>query len=150
MFFHYICSVNRIKFVVNPKVRIMTSDRVSAITPSGQGNDNFGLDVTLDIPSNGMYAGSSDCIVQDDDPQTERGCCEKSSDWAKRTAANVFRKKTLYKRLPILQWLPKYDRDDFVGDLVAGITVGLTVIPQGLAYAGITGLDLQVSVRKFP
>lgn len=121
----------------------MTSDRLSAITPSGQGNDNYGSEVTLDIPPNGLYAGSRDCIVQDDDPQTERGCCEKSSDWAKRTAANVFRKKTLYKRLPILQWLPKYDRDDFVGDLVAGITVGLTVIPQGLAYAGITGLDLQ-------
>lgn len=31
--------------------------------------------------------------------------------------------------------------DDAVGDLVAGITVGLTVIPQALAYSGIAGLD---------
>lgn len=123
----------------------MTTDRLSGLAPSEQGNDNYGSEVTLDIPPNGLYAGSSDCIVQDDDSQSQRGCCDTTGDWVKRTASNVFRKKTLYKRLPILQWLPKYNRDDFVGDLVAGITVGLTVIPQGLAYAGITGLDLQVS-----
>lgn len=35
----------------------------------------------------------------------------------------------------------RYTADDFIGDLVAGITVGLTVIPQALAYAGIAGLD---------
>lgn len=35
----------------------------------------------------------------------------------------------------------RYSTDDLVGDLVAGITVGLTVIPQALAYAGIAGLD---------
>lgn len=32
----------------------------------------------------------------------------------------------LFKRLPILNWLPKYRIDDAVGDLIAGITVGLT------------------------
>lgn len=35
----------------------------------------------------------------------------------------------------------RYSSQDAVGDLVAGITVGLTVIPQALAYAGIAGLD---------
>lgn len=38
-----------------------------------------------------------------------------------------------------------YSQQDAVGDLVAGITVGLTVIPQALAYAGIAGLDPAVS-----
>jgi sodium-independent sulfate anion transporter 11 len=46
----------------------------------------------------------------------------------------------LQKRLPIFKWLPKYNKQDAVGDLVAGITVGLTVIPQALAYSGIAGL----------
>lgn len=57
---------------------------------------------------------------------------------------NIFRKKILYKRLPILTWLPKYSGTDAIGDLIAGITVGLTVIPQGLAYSGVAGLPTQV------
>lgn len=32
----------------------------------------------------------------------------------------------------------------FQGDLIAGLTVGLTVIPQGLAYAQIAELPPQV------
>ncbi|KAK9887723.1 hypothetical protein WA026_000042 [Henosepilachna vigintioctopunctata] len=52
-------------------------------------------------------------------------------------------RKTLYKRLPILTWLPQYSTQDAIGDLVAGITVGLTVIPQSLAYASIAHLPLQ-------
>lgn len=52
-------------------------------------------------------------------------------------------KKTLYKRLPILTWLPKYNGQSFLGDLVAGITVGLTVIPQSLAYSNVAGLPAE-------
>ncbi|EDV91409.1 sodium-independent sulfate anion transporter [Drosophila grimshawi] len=55
-------------------------------------------------------------------------------------ARRAFRLKTLKKRLPILSWLPKYNRSDAIGDIIAGFTVGLTVIPQGLAYSGVVGL----------
>lgn len=34
----------------------------------------------------------------------------------------------------------RYNSEDAVGDLVAGITVGLTVIPQAIAYSGIAHL----------
>ncbi|ALC38932.1 CG9702 [Drosophila busckii] len=51
--------------------------------------------------------------------------------------------KTLKRRLPILSWLPKYNASDALGDLIAGLTVGLTVIPQGLAYSGVVGLPAQ-------
>jgi solute carrier family 26 (sodium-independent sulfate anion transporter), member 11 len=44
------------------------------------------------------------------------------------------------KKFPIIQWLPKYNSADAIGDLVAGFTVGLTVIPQALAYAEIANL----------
>ncbi|XP_075148829.1 sodium-independent sulfate anion transporter [Haematobia irritans] len=111
--------------------------------PAQHRNNSSGSEVSLEIPPNAIYNTSRDCIVEDEDNTDERSCCTMTTDWFRQTSANIFRKKTLYKRLPILTWLPKYNRNDFVGDLMAGITVGLTVIPQGLAYAGIAGLDLQ-------
>lgn len=44
---------------------------------------------------------------------------------------------------PILVWLPKYELNWMQSDLIAGLTVGLTVVPQGLAYAQIAGLPVQ-------
>ncbi|AOW17645.1 sodium-independent anion transporter [Polaribacter vadi] len=44
------------------------------------------------------------------------------------------------KVIPILEWLPNYNKSLFKGDLVAGITVGIVLIPQGIAYALIAGL----------
>ncbi|PCJ94510.1 MAG: sodium-independent anion transporter [Flavobacteriaceae bacterium] len=41
---------------------------------------------------------------------------------------------------PILQWLPHYKKKFFAKDLVAGLTVGIILIPQGMAYAMIAGL----------
>ncbi|XP_057380360.1 sodium-independent sulfate anion transporter-like [Daphnia carinata] len=65
---------------------------------------------------------------------------DNSQSWWNKRKQRIFRKKTLYMRIPILKWLPKYSAQDFVADLVAGITVGVTVIPQGLAYATVAGL----------
>jgi SulP family sulfate permease len=42
--------------------------------------------------------------------------------------------------LPILEWLPKYNKTLFKGDLSAGLTVGVMLIPQGMAYAMLAGL----------
>lgn len=42
--------------------------------------------------------------------------------------------------LPILKWLPKYKKEFLKGDLSAGLTVGIMLIPQGMAYAMIAGL----------
>lgn len=59
-------------------------------------------------------------------------------------------RKVLYKRLPVFQWLPKYKFNDHgIADLVAGITVGLTVIPQAIAFANVAGLPPQVSCWRF-
>ncbi|XP_076459235.1 sodium-independent sulfate anion transporter-like isoform X2 [Babylonia areolata] len=61
----------------------------------------------------------------------------------KEATQNCCTLDTLRRRLPILCWLPKYSCQDFQSDMISGLTVGLTVIPQGLAYAGIAGLDPQ-------
>jgi len=46
----------------------------------------------------------------------------------------------LKKILPILDWLPNYKKAWLKGDLSAGLTVGIMLIPQGIAYAMIAGL----------
>ena len=44
------------------------------------------------------------------------------------------------KYIPILEWLPNYKKKNLSGDLSAGITVGVMLIPQGMAYAMLAGL----------
>lgn len=41
---------------------------------------------------------------------------------------------------PILDWLPNYNKSYLKGDLNAGLTVGIMLIPQGMAYAMLAGL----------
>lgn len=41
---------------------------------------------------------------------------------------------------PILDWLPIYKKEWLRGDISAGFTVGVILIPQGIAYAMIAGL----------
>ena len=46
----------------------------------------------------------------------------------------------MQKFFPFLQWLANYKKTNFTQDLVAGITVGIVLVPQGMAYAMIAGL----------
>ena len=43
--------------------------------------------------------------------------------------------------LPILQWLPKYQGKNLKFDLLAGITVAVMLIPQGMAYGLLAGVE---------
>lgn len=42
--------------------------------------------------------------------------------------------------IPIFSWLSNYKHDWLKGDISAGLTVGVMLIPQGMAYAYIAGL----------
>ena len=42
--------------------------------------------------------------------------------------------------LPILDWTKNYSNKHLKGDISAGLTVGVMLIPQGMAYAMIAGL----------
>lgn len=47
------------------------------------------------------------------------------------------------KWVPGARWLRGYTAQFFISDLIAGVTVGLTVLPQGLAYSTLAGLEPQ-------
>lgn len=41
---------------------------------------------------------------------------------------------------PFLDWLLHYDKANLSGDVIAGVTVAIMLIPQGMAYASLAGL----------
>ncbi|XP_045772056.1 sodium-independent sulfate anion transporter-like isoform X1 [Maniola jurtina] len=66
-----------------------------------------------------------------------------SSPSKKRYKKQTWYMRFMYKRLPIIKTVPEYNSEKALADFIAGITVGLTVIPQALAYATLAGLDPQ-------
>ena len=54
--------------------------------------------------------------------------------------------KLLYHRLPILSFLQNYSVSTALADLIAGISVGLVLIPQGIAYAVVAKLPPAVGL----
>jgi SulP family sulfate permease len=48
--------------------------------------------------------------------------------------------------VPILSWLPSYDRSWLALDVVAGLTLWGLVVPEAMAYAGIAGLPPQAGL----
>uniref|UniRef100_T1HB95 STAS domain-containing protein n=1 Tax=Rhodnius prolixus TaxID=13249 RepID=T1HB95_RHOPR len=52
-------------------------------------------------------------------------------------------KDKLAKKLPVIKFLWNYTKSEAATDLLAGITVGLMLIPQSIAYAALAGLNPQ-------
>lgn len=48
--------------------------------------------------------------------------------------------KGVRRYLPFLGWLPSYRRENLSGDLAAGLTTAVMLIPQGMAYAMLAGV----------
>ena len=51
--------------------------------------------------------------------------------------------RRLVRLLPVLEWLPRYERRWLAGDVAAGVAVTALVVPKNLGYAGIAGGPLQ-------
>ncbi len=54
--------------------------------------------------------------------------------------------RNLTSLIPILVWLPRYNRTWLVADILAGLTLWGLVVPEGMAYAGIAGLPPQAGL----
>ena len=50
------------------------------------------------------------------------------------------------KLIPLLEWLPGYQRDWLRADLIAGLTAAAVVIPKAMAYATIANLPVQIGL----
>ena len=46
------------------------------------------------------------------------------------------------KLIPSVEWIKNYDKKWLSGDISAGLTVGVMLIPQGMAYSMLAGLLL--------
>ena len=55
-----------------------------------------------------------------------------------RTAVNY-----VHNLFPFTKWILRYNTQWLIGDLIAGITVGAVVVPQGMAYAKLATLPVQ-------
>src|SRR3954468_5010871 len=51
--------------------------------------------------------------------------------------------RAMRRYLPILSWLPGYDRRWLAADALAGLSVWALLVPQSLAYAALVGVPVQ-------
>jgi sodium-independent sulfate anion transporter 11 len=54
----------------------------------------------------------------------------------------------LSDKVPIVGWLPRYNYRWLVNDLIAGLTLGLMLIPQGLSYAKIADIPVEYGLMS--
>lgn len=108
----------RITFIVN-------ADSPSAATSSEQ---------TLSVEVN----QPSDRLAPDDEDITQAHPAITVRAGKDQSVRSFYAKST--RLFPVLSWLPSYRREYLKGDLTAGITVAMMLIPQGMAYALLAGL----------
>lgn len=91
--------------------------------------------------NNGGDGGDGDGDDGDDElieyPESRRGriVANKLRGWGKEAL------KRLPYYLPVVGWLPKYEwKKNFLSDVLAGLAVGLMLVPQCLAYSAIVGV----------
>ncbi|KAK3116862.1 hypothetical protein LTR53_002356 [Teratosphaeriaceae sp. CCFEE 6253] len=51
-------------------------------------------------------------------------------------------------KFPIIGWLPRYDPKWIVNDVIAGLTLGLMLIPQSLSYAKIATIPVEYGLQS--
>ncbi len=57
-----------------------------------------------------------------------------------------YNESRLTRLFPIVGWLKTYTRQEFNGDLFAGIITAILLVPQGIAYAILAGLPPQLGL----
>ncbi len=96
----------------------------------------LGIQLQEPEPIREDFAGEFNEIFYEEQPTT--------AEWIREMAPSgpdVF--DSMKSLLPFLSWLGHYNVQWALGDLVAGVTIGAVVVPQGMAYAKLATLDVQ-------
>lgn len=64
---------------------------------------------------------------------------------SKRSATEVLR-----TYIPILTWLPTYQKSWLRADVIAALTIWALLVPEAMAYAGIAGMPLEAGLYAAP
>jgi len=67
----------------------------------------------------------------------------RGNDGRSAALAEAWEDGSVRRLLPIVEWLPRYERRWLRGDVAAGIAVTALIVPKNLGYAGIAGVPLQ-------
>eukprot|EP00041_Stephanoeca_diplocostata_P035140 m.1228508 g.1228508 ORF g.1228508 m.1228508 type:complete len:802 (+) comp24645_c0_seq1:166-2571(+) len=122
---------------------------VASLTKEEKKNHGILLLEGLDVSTSSTdFQGEEDDRFVDDDEDIDdddsTGCCAGGVASQLKKSTKGFLEVTglmdIRRLVPIITWLPSYNKEKFIGDMVAGLTVGLMVIPQGMAYANLAGL----------
>lgn len=131
---------------------------LSRPTPSLDGTNgtcSSGTASTVDCGATGTAAASTSSVARrrrgrrPSDGAASGSAAPHAERWPdigavlRRQAQRTCRPQLLLDRLPIIGWARSYQLGFLYQDFVAGLTVGLTAIPQGIAYAVVAGLEPQ-------
>lgn len=102
----------------------------------------FSLTNVEDEDLNNSSSSSIDLLQVEKKNKNEVGVSKILSNWASRS----FQKKNFVRKLPILSWLPNYKFGQLLADFIAGLTLGLTTIPQVLGVANVAEMPPEVDI----
>jgi hypothetical protein len=93
------------------------------------------------------FAASADefAIRPSSDESDDDGGGDTTASSSSSLPRSLCTKKHLLRKLPVVGWVQRYSARTAAADCIAGLTVGLTVIPQGIALALLAQLPPQVS-----
>lgn len=80
----------------------------------------------------GLFSRSKQLVAEDHNVQRARRNGVRAARALPRVAGDY-----LVDKVPVVQWAPQYNPRWLINDALAGITIGVMLIPQALAYAKI-------------
>lgn len=110
---------------------------------------NTGPIFVKDMKKKHLHTFSFTNVVEDqDDPSNASTAPHKKDLRISQVVSSLvqrsFQNKNFVRKLPILTWVREYKLSMLVADFIAGLTLGLTTIPQVLGVANVAEMPPEV------